>query len=98
MALRPSSLLSRCRELSSRSLNKSPIATIRTAGDALAQSNAAPVPRPPQPIKPTRIVSDPAAQAKLLPRLAKVAAVATAAEVLRKERRDVLDDIIDPVG
>jgi len=51
------------RDHSSWSGNRSPRAAITTSGEAVAQSMAAPVPRPPQPITPTRIFSEaPAAQ------------------------------------
>src|SRR5688500_11616847 len=48
--------------LSRRSANRSPIDTMRVEGSAFSVSSAAPVPRPPQPIRPTRIVSDPPAK------------------------------------
>ena len=51
------------RDVSSRSWKASAMATSLTPSAALRQFIAAPVPRPPQPIKPTRISSVPAAYA-----------------------------------
>ena len=65
--------------------NRSPIAAITTSGEAFAQSTAAPVPRPPQPIRPTRIFSDvPAANT---PEGANAAAIEASDAVLMSSRR-----------
>ncbi|MBA7698530.1 hypothetical protein ES703_107208 [subsurface metagenome] len=58
------SLSSDCRR---RSLNKSPIATSSTPGELLTQLTISRVPCPPQPIKPIRSVSDPAANIRPVP-------------------------------
>ena len=49
---RPECFLSSAFDSSSMSGNRSPIAVITISGDASAQSRAAPVPRPPQPMRP----------------------------------------------
>ena len=56
---RPGSFLfSSASDACSMSGKRSPRATISMSGDAVAQSTAAPVPRPPQPMRPTRIFSE----------------------------------------
>ena len=60
------------------------IATISTSSDELKQSCAAPVPRPPQPITPTRIGAEPPANTPALPE--KSTAADTAVDRLMKSR------------
>src|SRR5438477_7714742 len=57
-------------------------------GSADAQSRAAPLPRPPQPTRPTRIVSDPPAKTALGIK----DAAAIAADVLMRSRREKFAD------
>ena len=66
------------------------IATNRVPGSALSAWTAAPELRPPQPIMPTRRMSEPAAWAvRESSRLPSVAAAATVADFFRKSRREV---------
>ena len=58
------------------------------AGRTRSDCSAAPVPRPPQPIRPTLIVSLPAAWTLGSAETGAVAAAAAAVEVLRKSRRE----------
>src|SRR5439155_4375776 len=58
-------------------------------GSASVMLPAAPRPRPPQPTRPTLILSLPAAWAKLAPSAAKVAAAAVAFIMERREREDL---------
>src|SRR3954466_13064584 len=75
-----------------RSSNVSPMAVRSTFLSAPSASLAAPDPRPPQPIKPTLIVSPGEAAEDLLPRINgpdKPPPIAAAVELLRNVRRDV---------
>src|SRR3954465_4385023 len=75
-----------------RSSNVSPIAVRMTFLSALRAFLAAPEPRPPQPIKPTFIVSPGEAAEDLLPRINgpdKAPPMAATVELLRKVRREV---------
>ena len=66
----------------------SPIATRRTPGAACSTLSTAPVPRPPQPMRPTLISSVPAAYAPGITRLEAIVPPTTAADVLMKSRLD----------
>src|SRR6185436_10292620 len=75
------------REESMRSLNRSAMPTIWVAGSDSRVLMAAPVPRPPQPIMPTRTESVPPAQAERAKKGREAAPAVRAAEDLTKSRR-----------
>ena len=89
-----SSLSSVLSDPARRSSNMSPIATSFAGGSARSACEAAPVPRPPQPIRPTRIVSAPAAWTCGTT----IAAPAMAADVVKKSRRDSPGDWFGMAG